>query len=257
MKADVTSNSAEERFALWAPDDSLWSPWAKPVAFLHAGDIQSGDGGTGSSAVPAAVTSNASVAIVVDLPGAEAVHMGLALAEHGFRPVPLFNGTSGPAAVIDVGLLTRALLTGARVLEGCRLAPDAPPAFLLDSRRNEPRTGPAPGAYDNRWVALPQDFPSGALLASRGIRLATVIRSGGTLIRPDLAHVLRRWQEHGVRTRVIDLGSQAVTDYQDVPKPSLFRVVWYAAVTLLGLRRSNVGGFGSSIPDQSQGGRFA
>ena len=84
-----------------------------------------------------------------------------------------------------------------------------------------------------------------------------MIRRGGTLIRPDLAHVLRRWQEHGIRTRVIDVESQIVTDYQDVPKPSLFRVVWYAAVTLLGLRRSNVGGFGSRIPDQSQGGRFA
>lgn len=251
--------SAQDRFAQWAPDDSLWSPWAKPVAFLHAGDVQHADfdPGAGPVVVPPAITSNANVALVVDLPGADAVYMGLTLGEHGFRPVPLFNGTSGPSAVIDVGLLTRALLAGARALERYRLPPDAPPAFLLDARRNEPATRPAPGAYDNRWVVLPQDFPSGALLASRGIRFATVIRRDGTAIRPDLAHVLRRWQEHGIRTRVIDVESQVVTDYQDVPKPSLFRLVWYAAVMLLGLRRSNVGGFGSSIPDQSQGGRFA
>jgi hypothetical protein len=75
--------------------------------------------------------------------------------------MPLFNGTSGPAAVIDVGRLTRALAAGAPAIRGYRLPPDAPPAFLLDSRRNEPATPPAPGAYDNRWVVLAQDFPSG------------------------------------------------------------------------------------------------
>jgi hypothetical protein len=41
-----------------------------------------------------------------------------------------------------------------------------------------------------------------------------------------------------------------------VPKPSGFKLAWYAAIAVLGLRRSNVGGFGSTIPEASQHGGF-
>jgi hypothetical protein len=252
---------SEACFTAWAPDGSPWSAWAKPVAFLLPlwDDAYPGNPAIRPEAmtVPTAITFNTNDAVIVDLPGEEAVHMGVALVRHGFRPVPLFNGTSGPKATIDVRPITRALFGGAHHVEQRQLAPDAPPAFLLDSRRNEPETAPAPGVYDNRWIVLPQDFPSGALLASRGIRFATVVRRGGVAVRTDLAHVLRRWQDHGIRTRVIDLGSQAVTDYVDIPKPSFFSMLGYATVALLGLRRSNVGGFGSRIPEQSSGGGYA
>jgi hypothetical protein len=36
-----------------------------------------------------------------------------------------------------------------------------------------------------------------------------------------------------------------------VPKPSSFKLAWYAAIALLGLRRSNVGGFGSMVPENT------
>jgi hypothetical protein len=80
----------------------------------------------------------------VDLPGAEAVAMGVALAGHGFRPVPLFNGTSGPHEVIEVYPIVRALAAWARTMQTQRLLPDAPPAFLLDSRRTELPALPSP-----------------------------------------------------------------------------------------------------------------
>ena len=256
----MTPADTEACFTMWAPDGSPWSAWAKPVAFLppwDAGFPSDPAAPTPPVTVPTAITFNTNDAVIVDLPGEEAVHMGVALARHGFRPVPLFNGTSGPKATIDVRPITRALLAGARDVEQRQLSPEAPPAFLLDSRRNEPETSPAPGVYDNRWIVLPQDFPWGALLASRGIRFATVVRRGGVAVRTDLAHVLRRWQAHGIRTRVIDLGSQTVTDYVDIPKPSFFSMLGYATIALLGLRRSNVGGFGSRIPEQSSGGGYA
>lgn len=249
----------EACFTAWAPDDSRWSAWAKPVAFLAPWDTVHPSEPAAPAPqiiVPTAITFNTNDAVIVDLPGAEAVHMGVALAHHGFRPVPLFNGTWGPKATIDVWPITRALFAHAHVLQQRQLSPDAPPAFLLDSRRKEPDTAPAPGLYDNRWIVLPQDFPSGALLASRGIHFATVVRRGGAAVRTDLAHVLRRWQDHGIRTRVIDLGSKTVTDYVDIPKPSFFSMLGYATVALLGLRRSNVGGFGSRVPEQSSGGGY-
>ena len=107
------------------------------------------------------------------------------------------------------------------------------------------------GSYDNRWVTLPQDFPSGVLLASRGFQHATLLHDNGLTIRPDLAHVLRRWQEAGIEIRVIDVRSGEVADRVQVPKPSGFKLAWYAVTALLGLRRSNVGGFGSMIPEHT------
>ena len=71
-------------------------------------------------------------------------------------------------------------------------------------------------------------------------------------IPPDLAHVLRRWQDDGIQLRVIDVASGQGAADVTVPKPSGFKLAWYAAMALLGLRRSNVGGFGSTIPQASQ-----
>ena len=228
-----------------------WSAWAKPVAFVQAADLNLGDPATAAELPSIPITVGSNSAVVVGLPGAEAVYLGLALAERGLRPVPLFNGTSGPSAVVDVHPITRALVAGAERLKRGQPAQDAAPAFLLDSRRNDPAIVVRPGSYDNRWVTLPQDFPSGALLARRGFRHATLIQRDDLSIRADLAHVLRRWQDHGIVLRVIDLTSGRTVDNVSVPKPSGFKLAWYSAIALLGLRRSNVGGFGSTIPDQA------
>lgn len=246
----MTSISGEDAFAVWAPDGVLWSEWAKPVAFVQF-DAASAPDPIVDAAGSIPIAPDHGMAVVVDLPGADAVHAGLALASLGFRPVPLFNGTSGPAAIIDVQPIVRALRTGAERLRQEAIAPEAAPAFLLDSRRSDPSLTVRPGVYDNRWVVLPQDCPSSALLASRAIRAVTLIQRGSLSIRPDLAHVLRRWQDGGIEVRAIDLASGQTAANIDVPKPSHFRLAWYAAIALLGLRRSNVGGFGSMIPEQT------
>ena len=36
--------------------------------------------------------------------------------------------------------------------------------------------------------------------------------------------------------------------------PSWFRRAWYVAIALMGLRRSNVGGFGSMVPERTSSG---
>jgi hypothetical protein len=245
----VTPIRSEDAFAIWAPDGVLWSEWAKPVAFAQAGamivvePIAEAD----LPSVPGIFDPRS--ALIVNLPGADAVYAGLALADRGFRPVPVFNGTSGPAAVLDVTPITRALGSGTQRLERNRIPQDASPAFLLDSRRNTGSSAVKSGAYDNRWVVLPQDFPSGALLASRGIVSVTLVQKDSLTIPPDLAHVLRRWQESGIRIRVVDIASGQTAEDVTVPKPSGFKLAWYAAIALLGLRRSNVGGFGSVIPE--------
>ena len=252
----MASITGREAFAIWAPDGVLWSEWAKPIAFVQSGDIAAAEA-IGDTTLPELLFAlDPESIVIVDLPGADAVLAGLALAGRGFRPVPLFNGTTGPSAVIDVAPITRALAAGAERLKHITLPRDAAPAFLLDSRRSPGGADPRPGSYDNRWVTLPQDFPSGALLASRGLKMASLVRRDGLTIPADLAHVLRRWQEHGIQIRVVDAVTRQTADNVTVPKPSRFRLAWYAAIALLGLRRSNVGGFGSVVPEHTSGGGY-
>jgi hypothetical protein len=87
--------------------------------------------------------------------------------------------------------------------------------------------------------------------------MATLLQRGDVPVQPDLTHVLRRWQEHGIALRKIDIATGRVIDGVTIPKPSGFKLAWYAMVALFGLRRSNVGGFGSAIPEQTSGGGFA
>lgn len=251
----MTSISSEHTFAAWSPPGVIWSEWAKPAAFVRAGEV-TGEAAPDAHLPQLSTPLDAASAVIVDLAGAEAVHAGLVLADRGFRPVPLFNGTSGPMPVIDVLPITRALVSGAERLRQRAIAEMAVPAFLLDSRRKGAGIAIKPGVYDNRWVTLPQDFPSGALLVSRGITAVTLIQRGGLSIAPDLAHVLRRWQGHGMTVRVVDLDTGQVADRVTVARPSGFKLAWYAAVALLGLRRSNVGGFGSHVPEQTSGGGY-
>lgn len=247
--------SSEDCFRIWAPDGSAWSEWAKPVVFSTPTGTLPTDLPSPSSplVLPGVRDSGGHAAIIVELPGVEAVQVGLALAERGFRPVPLFNGTQGPSPVIDLEPVIGALGAGAALLQRITLRPDAPPAFLLDSRRATTTGAREPGRYDNRWIALPQDFPSAAFLASRGVKEVALILRGGTSPAVDLSHVLFRWQQAGIRIRAIDLASGRVEEDVRVREPSWFRRACYVAVALMGLRRSNVGGFGSAVPHQTAG----
>ena len=245
--------TAQDCFAIWAPENALWTEWAKPVAF--AGAMMPGGGEPPLEpfrlTIPGMPESWTQSAIVVDLPGEEAITIGIALAGRGFRPVPLFNGTAGPNAVIDVRPITRALGLGAEALSLLTLPPDARPAFLIDSRRGDATGAQEPGRYDNRWVALPQDFPSAAFLGSKAINEVVVIQRRAHAPAQDLSHVLYRWQKAGIRLRMIDLETGQLTDNWEVARPSKFRMAWYVALALAGLRRSNVGGFGATVPEQT------
>jgi hypothetical protein len=171
---------SEACYAVWAPDGVRWTAWAKPVVFAQGPLSADRPIAVPSLDTPGLPGSFGGPAIVVDLPGAEAVTVGLALAGRGFRPVPLFNGTIGPQAVIDVEPIRDALGAGAAILQHSVLAPDAPPAFLLDANRGDPRlTGAESGYYDNRWIVLPQDLPSAIFLASHGVREVTVLQRAG------------------------------------------------------------------------------
>src|SRR5260370_21089650 len=152
----------EEIFSAWAPDASLWSRWAKPVLFAHL-DTPSfplTEAAVEVSWPPAEIEK---VAVVVELPGAQGVLVGVALAAQGYRPIPLQNAVPLPfgqrlvdpltgraVAAVDVLPILSALRKGAEQLAQLNLPSDAPPAFLLDANRRGDGRKIQPDEFDNR-----------------------------------------------------------------------------------------------------------
>jgi hypothetical protein len=253
-------------FSIWAPDNSPWSRWAKPVLFAHydpemplapvtdaAGDV--------SWAPPVGER----VALVLDLPGAEGVQKGLALAACGFRPVPLYNAVPLFAAESQVALSTNkwiaavnvlpilsALKDGAEELAKLNLPADAPPAFLLDANRAGDGRKMAPDDFDNRSVSFTTDFPSANFLLSQGISNAILVQRNA--LPTDLAHIMRRWQDGGLALESIRLGVSLQREILVVPRPSWYRAMFQRMWARMGLRRAEGGGFGDWVPGGSSGG---
>lgn len=234
-------------FTAWAPLDGRWTPWVKPVLFAHLGD-----GGPLDLAPPTGMAGEGfdpedDAVIVADLPGVTAIDLGVGLAARGWRPVPLFNGCPGANALIDVEPLLTGLRRGAGPLAGLALPPDAPPVFLLDAQRLTGAAQRVPGRFDNRWVVVPQDFPSGNRLAAWGVRRAVVLADG---IADDLHHVLMRWQEAGIAIEHLRPGGERAA--LTLTRPWGFRGWWHRLSVMAGLSRNSAGGFGSLVPQPSR-----
>ena len=258
---------------VWAPIQSPWSPWVKPVlfaqtsdwsAFTDLDDLMLRMPGSPLASPPASSSlvmdeegKMSKAAVVVDLLGAEAVNLGLMLARtHGFRPVPLFNGCAGENEVVPTGALRQALISGTAQLARLPVADDAPPAFLLDRNRLPPQPELLPGQYDNRWMVFLQDFPSADFLRKQGITGILLIQpQADAPLHDDLAHVLRRWQAGGLSLHHGELAADGRLRVQTlhVPLPSLFREYWHRTMRWLSLSRNASGGFGEIISSSSSG----
>jgi hypothetical protein len=244
----------EELLEIWAPAGGIWSPWARPVLFAQMSDTWPEQPfGQPWLTFDASWTPEPAenVAAIVDLPGAESVQFGLALAGRGYRPVPLFNACTGPHEVIDQSPLIDILRAGARFLAGLNLA-EAPPAFLLDSRRTIP-IPVRPRDFDNRWTVFPEDFPSPAFLTGRGYRRVLLIQRRRLEPVDDLADVLREWQGAGINLEAMDSANLAAPVSIRVKSKPWYRATWHWVLAKLGLRHSPPGGFGRIVPDPRHG----
>lgn len=246
-----------ELFERWAPSDGAWSDWAKPVLFASgvADDaaktawLEARQRAHGRFVPP----RPGETALVLDLPGADSLAIALDCAAAGYRPVPLYNSTMGPNPVVPNEPIRAGLELGVDELANARLRSDAAPAFVLDARRI--KGDPKPKSFDNQWVVFPQDFPSAAVLGSRGIRRVVLVQDGRTDPQNDLAHVLVRWQNAGVGVASIDLASSSQAPVEvRIATPELSRALFQRVLRLVGLRRNSAGGFGSEVPEQATGG---
>ena len=258
----------EELFGIWAPSDSLWARWMKPVLFAH---LESGVAQLWpTDPLPDMNWSpppGEGTALVIDLPGSESVLAGIAMAGRGYRPVPLYNALPAPLAPLLLDPLTNArvaavnvlpimaaLRNGAADLACLKLPTDAPPAFLLDSNRAGRGRRMQPGEFDNRSVSFTTDFPSTTFLVSQGIRRGILIQKDRSDPQPDLAHTLRRWQEAGLSLERKRLDLPGPPEPLTVSRPRWYRAMFQRALAAVGLRRAPDGGFGSWVPVSSSGG---
>lgn len=247
--------NARELFELWAPEGAAWSPWVKPVLFADQNPVPERAQQAWLAARERArwtPPAPQATVLVLDLAGPLALGLALDAATHGWRPVPLFNSCTGDDALIDNEPLRAGLAEGVAVLRAAPLAPTAPPAFVLDSRRLDNQ--PASRRFDNRWVVFPQDFPSAARLLAGGHGSVLLVQDGRRDPRPDLAHVLLRWQQAGIEILALDLAGAAGPVAITVPRSGLFRALGYRILVAVGLRKSSAGGFGGAVPTLSSGG---
>ena len=255
----------EEVFLAWAPKDSVWSPWVLPVPFAQMNCLDFAPAlEVKADSFPWILQGDKEeFAYILDLPGEQAIRYGLTMAGLGLRPVPVIDGSPGagefyfsrepqasttpawhPNVAVDMTELLRALCEGASVLPGISIAPNALPAFLLDSRRMSGQRVLSNEIYDNRWQVFPQDFPSAKFLLEHGVRRVMLVQEHKGQPQEDLAHVLLRWQEGGIAIETVGISDGSSREEIRVTKPSWFRRIWYRALAVLKLRRSWSGGFG-------------
>ncbi|MDB6023563.1 MAG: hypothetical protein JWQ04_3420 [Pedosphaera sp.] len=258
----------EEIYSIWAPDESPWSRWAKPVLFAHLDSALSHIPVTETAGdVNWAPPPDERVALVLDLPGQEGVLTGVALAMRGYRPVPLYNALPSPSGqpplnplaggdmlAVNVLPILSALRAGAEQLAQLSLPSDAPPVFLLDANRRGEGRKLQPNEFDNRSISFTTDFPSANFLAAQGIRSVILVQRAKTVPQSDLAHTLRRWQEGGfmLRRKRIDLAEPP--EIFEVAKPSWYGAMFQRALASVGFRRASGGGFGAWMPESPAGG---
>ena len=191
-----------EAFEVWTSGDSKWVNWVRPAPFVlsesdwsdHAKCFISFD-------IPDVFYTEKlqkDTAIVVDRCGYNSINEGLALAELGWRPIPLYNGTNeqyGAMALVDNHGIECALLWGADGLKTLSFNKDAPPAFLLDSNRMH-RYKMKVSVFDNSWDLYNQDIPSPEYFISNGVDKIVIV---GEKIHKDLRTIFYVFQKNGIR----------------------------------------------------------
>jgi len=241
-------------YKTWAPADSVWSRWVKPVLFMNIPITPSLTRDTHDVAWFGEFRED--TAIILDLPGYTGIEKAIAFAKIGYRPVPLYNGVNPKPSEVKIGTevktddLAKLLFQATPDLASINIAPDAPPVFMLDATRKGKGKAPStPGIYDNRWNIFAQDLPSADFLRSRGIRNIMVVHPGST-IETDLEHVLYRYAEKKVFkfSRYDGFTVKPLS----VQKPKAYKNAAYRLMVMLGLRRNAAGGFGLLIPEPSE-----
>ncbi len=125
------------------------------------------------------------------------------MAKIGYRPIPLFNGTTeqeGSWATTNTELIDSSLINGSEKLKMIHPKNDANPVFLLDSFRTN-RYRDRESIFDNSWDLYGQDIPSVETFKQHGIRKIIVV---GNNIQKDLRRIFFKFQDSGIEFYLTD-----------------------------------------------------
>jgi hypothetical protein len=185
-------------------------------------------------------------AVMIDLPGGSAIETALALGRRGFRPVLSINASSEPDEVVDMQPILALLVEGARFASSFPSGTAAPPAFILDSRRDGDGRQPPPGAFDNRWTIFPGDLPSGEQLRAAGIGAVMIVHHRDTL-HEDVEAIAWSYQRAGLEVRLADVRDHRVAVLSGAPPGWISRLFASLRRRVL-LRREWDGSYGHRVP---------
>jgi len=237
--ADREPLSTEAMTTLWSvlrPTQTTWSAFYVPTLFRSLADDRAGDLRAQMTMVhtddmettyerglgivdlfdePGAPTD---VALILDLPGPEAVALAAALATW-FEPVWLFDNWPHPLGVVPSHQVLGAALYYLPLLERAAQARGAsgrrppPPMFVLDANRLAPYTDEA-DRFDNRYLAR---LPSAQALRDAGYRRVLYVRPWG--YTTDQLRELDDLNDDFVayRDEGIDVRAMAVNDFRLEP----------------------------------------
>lgn len=192
--------TGKETYRIWAPSGKKWVDWVRPVPFIGI-DKPKNTHEFIDYTIPNINYLKEllkDTAIIIDIQGIDSIKEGIALANLGYRPIPIFNGTNptpGSTSTTNNALIEPLLVWGALELKNIKLGNDAPPVFLLDKNRLN-RYKINRSVFDNSWDIYPQDIPSPKYLLENGI---TKIIVRGELLQQDLSKVLYKFQRSNIK----------------------------------------------------------
>jgi hypothetical protein len=143
--------------------------------------------------------------------------------------------------------IVRALAQTSLRLAEIQLPSDAPPVFLLDSNRQGDGRPMRLGDFDNRSVCFTTDFPSANFLHAYGIQGVLLMQRSRILPMADLSHILRRWQDDGLKLELTRVDFPDGRLALEVERPSWYGVMFQRVLLAMGLRRAGMGGFGAFV----------
>lgn len=188
----------KEIYKIYAPIDAKWTEWVRPVPFVA---ISTYNRKPTNNWIDRKITFlkqyEPNTAIFVDLPGEESIEYGIALANFGYRPIPIFNGTDeqeGAKATTNSYLIESHLINASEKLKNINLKNNANPVFLLDSYRIN-RYRAKESIFDNSWDLYKQDIPSFQYFKRNNINKIIVV---GNEIRRDLRKFFFEFQDAGI-----------------------------------------------------------
>ncbi len=194
----------KEIYKIYAPVGAKWTDWVRPVPFVA---IDTYNRKPISDWIDRKIIFlnqyKKDTAIFIDLPGKESIEWGIGLADIGYRPIPIFNGTDdqiGAQAIIDTYLIESCLINGSNKLKHMHIEENANPVFLLDSSRTN-RYRAKESIFDNSWDLYKQDIPTAKYFKENGIVKIIVV---GQTIQRDLRKIFFEFQDSGIQFYLTD-----------------------------------------------------